>query len=229
MGPALEGIGLSCGVMAEPGAVSGFDLSPAGLTRRCVEGCSAVAGTLPAPPAGLTGTAYLSLIGVLLRHGVLDERGVFGQGATPLAARIAARQGERRGEPCLDLGDGLYLAAGDVEEVLKVKAAFNLALQRLLQAAELSTSGLVTVYLAGAMGRHVVPADLERLGFLPPDGAGRCAAVGNASLTGAGALLLDEGLRERLHILSASVRVLDLAADTDFDAAYLRRMVFEYV
>jgi len=255
LGPALEGVGLACGTLAEPGAAAGFALTPAGLEALRLPG-GAESGT-PGSPAstgqavliredlctaggprgqgkaplentpGITGTGYIALIARLLEIGVLDEAGRFQEGTTPLARRIAGRLQSVRGEVRLDLGGGLFLGARDVEEVQKVKAACDLAVSRLLAAAGLAPGDLAGIHLAGAMGSHAVPADLERLGFLPPGLARAARPAGNTSLAGA-SLALGPGGPALVEETAAQMRVLDLVSGTDFERDFVTRMRFAF-
>lgn len=251
LGPALEGVGLSFGRAASPGSVCRFELTPAGL------------GTLPCEDtddaseveeAGISGTGYLSLVALLLRHGLLDRSGRFAAGTTPMAARLGRGLFDLHGEAALRLpgtersaaamqhlrgpqaaaaapatqGEGMYLAASDVEELIKVKAAFNLALTRLCAEADLSPQDLGALCLAGALGRHVNVADLETLGFLPRNAARLVHKVGNTSLDGAELLLASPDARRYVESLPAP-RVLDPASSPDFAQSYVTRMVFDHV
>ncbi|MGL1861824.1 MAG: ASKHA domain-containing protein [Pseudodesulfovibrio sp.] len=222
MGPALEGVGLSFGRTAGPGAITSFQLTPKGLVPRYF-------GEASDTPPGMTGTAYLSLTATLLRHGVLDESGQFGQGNTPLSAKLAAHLTTIADEPAFKLDDGLSLPASDVEEILKVKAAFNLAMSELLHEAELGPSKLAAIYIAGALGEHVSLDDLETIGFLPPGCKAKTIKAGNTSLQGTELLLTDTGARPFAESLPNTITALDLAADETFGDRYLKRMRFTYV
>jgi uncharacterized 2Fe-2S/4Fe-4S cluster protein (DUF4445 family) len=228
MGPALEGVGLSCGRTAAPGVITAFRLSPVlPLGLEPIYGAGAAQGA----PLGLTGTASLSLCALLLRCGLLSREGHFitaPASPSPLAAKVAAGFTELRGERALALADGVALTASDVEELLKVKAAFNLALSALLEAAGLTHGELGSLHLAGAMGEHVGLDDLERLGFLPPGLAARTIRAGNTSLAGTLLLLTDPQARPRLEALPRP-ETLDLASAPEFGARYLQRMVFTHV
>ena len=146
--------------------------------------------------------------------------------AMPLARRLARDLTRRHGHPCLRLPYGLYLTAQDVEELLKVKAAFSLALHSLLAAASLPPAGLACLCLAGALGEHVPVEHLERLGFVPQGLGARIRAVGNASLDGAVLLARCPGQREDLARRCAGAQVIPLAEAPDFHQQYLRHMRF---
>lgn len=222
MGPALEGVGLSHGRTASPGAITAFQLTPKGLAATMFD----ESGTAP---TGMSGTGYLSLVAILLQNGVLDESGHFGQGTTPLAARLAENVTTEGGEPCFKLGHGLSLPASDVEELLKVKAAFNLATSALLKKAGIGPSKLAEVYIAGALGEFVSLKDLETLGFLPAGLRNRTIKAGNTSLKGTELLVADPKAREFAEALPDSITLLELAGDESFGDEFLKRMRLTYV
>lgn len=220
LGPALEGIGLDFGTVASSDAVVDFRLSPMGIEAKCLADS--------VTPKGISGTGYLSLLALMRSVGVLEATGVFAEGETPLARRLSARFETVDGEALLPLPSGMHLAAADVEEVLKVKAAFNVAFAQLLRLGGVSPHELAAVCLAGALGEHIRPDILDVLGFLPPGAGGRVQSVGNASLRGASLVLHDaearafaEGVRER-------TRLVDLTGDASFAEKYLSCMQFEY-
>jgi uncharacterized 2Fe-2S/4Fe-4S cluster protein (DUF4445 family)/ferredoxin len=231
LGPTLEGVGLCFGRTAGPGAVVSFALTPGGILPEYLPEQPDAAPD-PAARPGITGTGYLSLAALLLRNGLLDEDGRFTAPATPLGARLAGRLGGVRNEPAFLLDDGLFLPASDVEEILKVKAAFNLAFTSLLEAAGIGPGRLAAVFLAGALGEHAGLDDLERLGFLPPGLKARTRKAGNTSLAGLTVLLAPatrDAAREFAAGLRAGTRLVDLTGEESFGRRYLERMRFVHV
>lgn len=203
----------SCQAVSRKASASGL-LGPAGEDGRA---------------RGISATGYVSLLAVLLRTKLVREDGGFESApAMPLARRLAAclESGKDSGGMRLRLPHGMWLCAADVEELLKVKAAFALALESLLSAAGLAPGDVAALCLAGALGEHVRAQDLETLGFLPSALAPRLRAVGNASLDGAALLVRNAQMRENLAALCATARLLPLVEEKNFHQNYLRHMRF---
>ncbi len=240
LGPALEGIGPECGHMAGPDSLTDFSLSPSGLIGRTADGrVFADAPSLPGRPgmtaaagprpSGVSATGYISLLAALLQAGALGEDGRFrATAAMPVARALLSRLSLTADGARLTLPAGLWLSAGDVEELLKVKAAFSLALEALLKEAGLAASDLACLCLGGALGEHARPDCLERLGFLPAGLGARVRAVGNCSLDGAALLAVDEQARDALRRLCDGARLLSLTDEPAFHAAYVRHMRFAW-
>lgn len=226
LGPALEGVGLTQGALAGPGVVVDFELTPAGLEPVLFDGPE-----VRQAPRGIAGPGYLRLAALLREQGVLDADGRFAQNAapTPLGRRLQDRMGREGGEAFFETA-GVMLFASDVEELLKVKAACNLAMATLLRAGDLATTGLAAVYLAGAFGAKVSADALETLGFFPSGLAARTRVVGNLSLEGAALFLTEPARRATAEALPGQTMIVPLVdADTGDGDPFISRMVFSYV
>ena len=223
MGPALEGINLTYGSDARPGAVTAYSLTPCGLEPQVMGGGSA---------NGITATGYLSLLRALRAAGILDENGLFiGAGGHTDGAALLRRRTEGAGrikKTSIRLPGKMFLTAWDVEEILKVKAAFTLAVSRLLTAASLPISRLKGVYLAGSLGTYAPLDALYALGFLPPGLGAPVHLSGNTSLAGARLFLADHAARDKSIDWARRVTTLDLASDPAFGSAYAEHMVFAW-
>jgi len=226
LGPALEGIGMSHGSAALPGVWVDFRLAAGGLAPKTLPG--EIFSPLQAAPR-ISGTGYLSLLARLREIGLLDATGRFVPGDNPLARRLGAGLEETAAGKRLALGRGVFFTGRDAEELLKVKAAFNLAFSRLLAEAGLKPDDVQTVYLAGALGEHVRLAALEELGFVPPGMQPRICALGNTSLAGAALLVRSAQARAWIEALAPKIRVLPIGQERDFFTQYVQRLVFTYV
>ncbi|HKK33893.1 MAG TPA: ASKHA domain-containing protein [Desulfomicrobiaceae bacterium] len=219
MGPALEGVGLRFGAPAGSGVITSFDLSPLGLEPD---------GDLSSSFQAISGTGYLSLLGALKRIGIMDDFGRFASPCTPLAAKIY-------GSPEGGLGDriplpgGMFLDGKDVEEVLKVKAAWNQAVSVLSAESGVAPGRLTAIYLAGTFGRHVSGEDLEELGFLPTGGRRGIRCVDDAPLRGGCLLLENPEAGEWCESLRTRTRLVDLSAARGSGRDLVERMRFSFV
>ncbi|MDE5833479.1 MAG: ASKHA domain-containing protein [Desulfovibrio sp.] len=218
MGPAFEGVGPSGGAMAGPGVVVSYSISPAGLKE-----------TLYAPgaTAAIGATGYLSLLAILSRIGAMDDSGRF-VASSPLARNMAKYIFPENDFSRARLPRDLELWPEDVELLLKAKAAFSLAIKKLLSFARLSPSDINSFCLAGALGGAANIADLIELGFAPASFEDRTIVVGNAALDGAALLAMEPGRLDYLARIRAGARVLPLAEDKDFLNAYLSEMRWLY-
>ena len=244
LGPALEGIGLRFGTEARPGAISRFSLRPTGLHAHPLEqgqGMEATAHTTPGMP-GITGTGYLSLMRCLLQAKAMGEDGHFTREQSPMLRRSLAAPvvpcpcplchnapiPPLPATPYLPLPHGMFVSARDVEELLKVKAAFSLGLSLLLQEAGIPSHALQAVYLAGALGLHAEKEALEALGFFPQGTATRMHVLGNASLQGACLLAHSAPARKAVLAAASHVTPLTLAERPSFMQGFAQHMRFAW-
>jgi uncharacterized 2Fe-2S/4Fe-4S cluster protein (DUF4445 family) len=219
MGPALEGINLACGSQAAPGAVTEYALTPYGLEPK-IMGDTA--------PTGITATGYLSLLRILRALNLLGEDGLFIRPQNALGERGGGAE-YLEGQPAIRLPGKMLLFASDVEEILKVKAAFTLAVSRLLATAGLAPADVRHLYLAGSLGVHAPVNALVELGFLPSVLGPRVVFAGNTALLGAELLLAHPSIRESLAAWAKRVTALDLANDEAFSAAFAEHMAFAWI
>ena len=221
LGPALEGVGLHYGATADTGVITSFTLSPHGLVPKVM---GAKYGD------GISGTGYLSLIHALRKINFISSDGLFNETQQAgLGKRLQERLEVRHGILHLALPDSMYLSAEDIEEFLKVKAAFTFAFTRILETADISASQIQKIYLAGALGEHAEVHDLEGLGFIPAGMGSRVETVNNTSLQGAERLLIDPSLRSMAESLTANCEAVDLTADPDFTQTFMRHMRFTFI
>ncbi|SHN55090.1 ASKHA domain-containing protein [Desulfovibrio litoralis] len=237
MGPALEGIGLSCGAMASPGIISSFSLSPQGLLAHKLQQTEMHSTSYAVKKEGLTATAYLNLLAHLLQLNIIDANGLFKKNNEifhPLAKKVLLQNGEERlindqvKGTYLKLDDKLYLSSVDIEEILKVKAAFSLAVKSLLNSGGIQFKDLKHFFLAGALGKYIAVENLETLGFLPLGGGNLVKNIGNSSLSGAKLFLKYPETRERILTWITNIKELELARQQAFIDAYVEDMKFSF-
>ncbi len=223
LGPALEGIGLECGALAGPDVLTKFVLGPQGLAGYTGDGFPLSGRNA----AGISATGYLSLLEQLVLCGILDKYGHFranGNNLMPFAKKLKERIVPVHNIPRFLINENTWMSLRDVEEILKVKAAFSVALASLLQKAGLASSDLCSLNIAGALGSHLQARTLERLGFVPAGMAGRVRSIGNSSLEGAAILALDQASRDEIAKLCQGACLLEPAREQSFQEQYISAM-----
>jgi uncharacterized 2Fe-2S/4Fe-4S cluster protein (DUF4445 family) len=166
MGPALEGMNISCGCRAarRHRSVIGDDKVPQFTT---------IGGLALWEFAERT----VDLVAVLVGSGVIAPSGAFNPAADKdLTARL---HGDR-----YHLTDKVFLSQKDIRQVQLAKSAAITGILTLLSEAGRSVADLEHIIVAGSFGYHLNPESLKRIGLLPGEYAGQITFVGNSSLSG---------------------------------------------
>lgn len=218
-GPAFEGMGISQGMRAAPGAVEAVHTDGEALDVRVI-------GDVPA--RGLCGSGLIDAVAALLRLGALEPSGRLRRPAQADRVAPGAREclAERDGKPAFRLADGVFLTQADVRQLQLAKGALRTAVDLLLAEAGVRPEDLREVVLAGAFGYHLRPESLEAIGLLPPGLAERVTFAGNTSRLGAGLLLLDASSRVFLEKRMERTRHLALPESRAFQDAFVGNIGF---
>ncbi len=213
MGPALEGMNISCGCRAVPGAIDTVtvdaDLEPHFSTI----------GDLP--PIGLCGSGLVDLVAALLSTGAVAPGGAFNPKA---GAKVSDRlRGDR-----YYLTENVFLSQKDIRQVQLAKAAAITAILTLLAEMSRTVQDLGQIIVAGSFGYHLNPESLKRIGLLPEDYSGPVSFVGNSSLSGASLAVRNKSMLSEMELLASSVRVLELAALPGFAGKFISMLDFPH-
>jgi uncharacterized 2Fe-2S/4Fe-4S cluster protein (DUF4445 family) len=83
-----------------------------------------------------------------------------------------------------------------------------------------------SVEIAGSFGYHLRESSLLNIGLLPPQFAGKIAFVGNSSMTGSIAFLMNTDLRSAMQGLIPGIAKVDLSNDQSFERTFLKYLTF---
>ena len=211
MGPALEGMNISCGCRAVPGAVNtvamGEDMSLRFTTI----------GDLP--PIGICGSGLVDLVAALVASGVIAPSGAFNPSAgKALTDRL---HGDR-----YHLTDNVFLSQQDIRQVQLAKGAAITGILALLGSAGRNVADLEQIIVAGSFGYHLNPESLKTIGLLPPEYTGRITFVGNSSLSGASLPVLNRDILRDMEYLASIIKVFDLGSHPDFGRKFISQLRF---
>ncbi len=199
-GPAFEGMNISCGMLAVPGAIHRAEWDN-GFKCRTVDDL---------PPQGVCGTGLIDILAGALARGLLGHDG-----------RIVGPEKRIR------LTDRLALTQQDVRDVQLAVAAVRSGVRLMLREFRLSVADLDRVVVAGAFGSSLDIGNAVSLGLLPDVPPEKISFIGNASLAGARLLLLSRPARTVAETLAAKVSHISLATRPDFQDEFVQALEFD--
>jgi len=197
-GPAFEGVGISCGMIATEGAIDHVDIVNSKLLPHIIGGGTA---------RGVCGSGLIDAVACLLDIEEIDVTG------------------HMEVDECT-LIDDVRLSREDIRVLLVSKSAVRSGIETLLFAAHATPEDVKTVYLAGGFGNTLNLYRAARIGMIPKEFARKTELIGNAALGGAIRLLFTkEKDRDMDSIIKANK--VELATNPYFTDAFIRNMLFE--
>lgn len=211
MGPALEGMNISCGCRAVPGAIDTVCLGDDKVLR-----FTTIGGV---PPVGICGSGLVDLVACLVSADIIAAGGAFNREADN---RLADRLEDDR----FHLTDKVFLSQKDIRQVQLAKSAALSGILTLLSQAGRSVNDLEEIVVGGAFGYHLNPQNLQRIGLLPEDFKGRITFVGNSSLSGASLAMLNQDILKEMESIASLIQVLELGSHPDFAIRFISCLDF---
>lgn len=217
-GPAFEGMGISCGVLALPGAITDvrFEDNRFGFETYKDE-----------DPIGICASGIVRLTALLLEVGIIDRTGLMCSPDKSDALPESLRSRLMELQPDLmafRLAEGVYFTQDDVRQVQLAKSAIRTAIDQMLRSQKLTHVDKLVV--AGAFGSHLDPESLESIGMIPSQRFKSVTFAGNTSRKGCEQLLHKSELRSRLESRIERMDYLSLAESPEFMERYVANMEF---
>jgi methylamine methyltransferase corrinoid activation protein len=215
-GPAIEGQGIACGMLAGPGAIS--DVNSEGnlwrltvlddtmtpikgplvdpITGDTIEGCRII-------PKGITGTGVISTIALALKEKLITKLPKLPNGK-------------------LILGDSIIINDKDVEEVGKAIGAIRAAHMTLMVESGMKYEDLRYSYMSGATGTYVDADKARHIGSVP----GFSQAIvqfGNTSIGLARKIAIDRSKLDEVIAIAKKIQAdhLMMATSETFKDIYM--------
>lgn len=200
-GPAFEGMNISCGMPAFPGAIYKVESQDRRLRLFTI-------GNQPA--RGVCGTGLIDLIAISLEEGWISANG-----------KILTE------ERTIHAAKNIRLTQSDVRQMQLACAAIKTGIRLMLKQNGLRETDLDKILIAGAFGSYLNIQNAMRIGLLPSLAGGRIIFVGNSSLAGARLLLLAAKERERIEKLIQRIQYVSLASDPRFEDEFVQALEFK--
>ncbi len=219
-GPAIEGQGISCGMIASPGAISDVNIEKDSNGNDCWR-----LTVLNEKMEGRPGDLIKPINGETVEKGEIEAVGITGTGVIAVIA-LAMETGLMQQPPKLPngrliLGSGIEITDGDIAEAGKAIGAIRAAQLTLLLEAGVPFEELENVYMSGASGTYVDCRKARKIGSCP-DFSKKAVQFGNTSIALARELILDPSRLEEIIALAGTIKAdhLMMATSETFKNIY---------
>ena len=197
-GPAFEGAGISSGMQGKCGAIDRVSLRKGELDAHVIGGTTA---------EGICGSGVVDAIACLLENGGIDETGYMEAESIPIMPSVALTQ-------------------KDVRMVQLAKGAVNAGIRTLLHRADTGFGEVAELLVAGGFGSYLDVENAGRIGLIPKELVPKVRTIGNAALSGAAMLLLNDDYRIVCEKYAADAKTIELSGDAFFSEEYMTQMMF---
>jgi len=206
-GPAFEGGNISCGVASIPGAICHVQMENEKVKIETIDNKA---------PVGICGTGVIETVYELCKNEWIDETGLLEEEYFENGFSLGKNKNQ----------ENITFSQEDVREIQLAKSAVRAGLESLLLKFGVSYEDVAHVYIAGGFGYKMDLRKAAGIGMLPEELLSKMKAVGNSSLGGALAgLLEDDAIVKMEHIVAASEEV-SLANSKEFSEFYMEYMMF---
>lgn len=210
-GPALEGMNISCGMRAEPGAIEGVQFRDGHFVL------SVIGGGIP---QGICGSGILEAVCAGLHCGAISTSGRLNK-RHPL---VEAETGF--GRLILSAEHGICLSQKDIRQVQLSKGAILSGVLSLLHHAGLEETQIDRVLVAGQFGKHLTPESLTGAGLIPMELRDKILYIGNSAQMGAVACLHSQEKRRQAERIAEEMDYIELSALEGYETVFARAMTF---
>ncbi len=209
-GPALEGGIAKMGMRAAPGAVEKVWLNEKGAIEYATIGGEKAKGLCGSGIIDLAASLYLArIIGIQGKFNTRVAGKQLVDGSDGLSFELVAEEFSEGDE-------AVTFSQLDLDAMMRSKAAMYSILTTIIGQVGIEFSDLDTIYVAGSFGKHINPESAITLGMMPDLPLDVFKPIGNSSLDGAVAVLMDKKSRIRSQVLPSEITYLELNVNQDF-------------
>jgi len=210
-GSAFEGCGLEWGMAALPGAIDRVWAEDGRFAYATVGG---------EPPRGICGSGLIEALGAFLQGGAIDRTGKVNLAAASVRRREGYPEVVLAPADETAVGRDIALRQGDIENLIRDKAALYAGSRILLANAGLAFDDVARVFIAGNFGQSLEIEQAVRIGLLPDIPRERIQFIGNSSLAGAHAALVSRAAWKRAGGIASSITCLELTVEPRYFDEY---------
>ncbi len=198
-GPALEGASLSCGVASVKGAINHLSIQAGQVKYTTIGG---------EKPIGLCGSGIIDLINELKRNEIIDEGGLLK---------------EEYADEGYPVTDNIIITGEDIQQVILAKAAIRSGIQMLMEQAGLTCEDIAHLFIAGGLGASIGVWSAAGIGLFPPELLSKFVSLGNTSLLGAIAFIMDSD-EDAISEIKEKSEIVILADKPRFEELFVENL-----
>ncbi len=199
-GPAFEGMNISCGMMAVPGAVYKAEYKKR-LKIYTIKNKK---------PAGICGTGLIDLVSIFLSRGDITGKGMI-----------------THNKKKIRITENIFITQNDIREIQLAIAAVKAGIKFLLDKYGVSISKLDGILIGGAFGNYLNIKNAQKISLLPPASPDKVIFLGNTALAGAKALLISGSLRKKIEELIDDISYCSLGMEPSFQEYFIEALDFK--
>lgn len=222
-GPALEGMNISCGMIAADGAIE----------KVYIDGDVKINTIGDRPAIGICGSGIIDAVSELLKAGAIESSGRFigptgKKGSVPSwASRLRSFNNNKSFVLAHSFsGNEIRITQKDVRQVQLAKGAILSGITALSRRLGITFRDLDVVYIAGAFGHHIRMESLAGLGVIPEECLSKVKLIGNSSKAGAVLCLLSRQKRQEASWVSKRVSCIDLSCYSGYEQLFTESLSF---
>ncbi|MGM0471928.1 MAG: ASKHA domain-containing protein [Bacillota bacterium] len=210
-GPALEGVNISCGSRAQPGAVETCNLDDElNLSYSTIGGEQA---------KSICGSGLIDLVANLVQQNIISKTGRFNQ-------ELSSQLDGRLEDKTFYLTEDVYLTQQDIRQLQLAKGAIATGINMLLEELATSISEIDKIVIAGGFGYHLNINSLQIIGLIPAKFEGEVSFVGNTSARGAQEALINQQRLDEMEKLQQEIKVVELSTKPEFQDRFIQQLNF---
>lgn len=209
MGPALEGMSISCGMTATDGAINHVKKTDGSITIEVIG---------DEVPAGICGTGIIDLVSIMIESGIINSSGKINSLSSTDGAIVKDNQ--------IFINEKIFISQKDIRNIQLAKGASLAAGKILLQESCTDPDEISHVFIAGAFGEHLDIERFKSLKFIPEFKNAEYKFVGNTSLGAAEKICIDNNFYNRLSELRDMMKIVELSVHKNFNDTFLSSLDF---
>ena len=209
-GPALEGACIECGTGGVSGAIDKVFVENGKIKFETIDNVEAV---------GICGSGLIDLIALLVKEEIIDETGAFNElSSSPFISSL--------NDDKFYLTSQIYLSQKDIRQFQLAKSAISAGIETLLIEKGISANQVKKLYVAGGLGYYMSIANACAVGLLPKDLQSKAEVVGNTSLAGVKACLIQDDSVLAVEKIANEMQIIELSFSQVFQDKYVENMFF---